>query len=140
MPMHIKTIDLDSMVFHRNKAFDPDGESAGMSYKMSLAHHYAEGEKTLSVELRVSTPGVTEGENLPFAFDVAVSGMFEFDEDIDLKTLDQFKDINCPAIMFPYLREAVADTVRRSGFPPLHLPPVNFIKVKRKKAEGENKA
>jgi preprotein translocase subunit SecB len=137
--MHIKSIDLDSMVFHRNKAFDPEGEAAGLSYKMSLAHKFDISEKTLSVELRVLTPGITEGENLPFAFDVAVSGIFEFDEDIDSKVLDQFKDINCPAIMFPYLREAVADTVRRSGFPPLHLPPVNFIEAKRKKAEVENK-
>jgi preprotein translocase subunit SecB len=34
--------------------------------------------------------------------------------------------INCPNVLFPYLRETLADAVGRAGFPPVHLAPINF--------------
>ena len=34
--------------------------------------------------------------------------------------------INCPTILFPYVREVLADAVTRAGFPPVHLAPINF--------------
>lgn len=34
--------------------------------------------------------------------------------------------INCPTVLFPYLRETLADAVGRAGFPPVHLAPINF--------------
>ena len=34
--------------------------------------------------------------------------------------------INCPTILFPYIRETLADAVGRAGFPPVHLAPINF--------------
>ena len=34
--------------------------------------------------------------------------------------------IHCPNILFPYIREAIADAVSRAGFPPVHLDPINF--------------
>jgi preprotein translocase subunit SecB len=34
--------------------------------------------------------------------------------------------INCPTVLFPYVREVLADAVTRAGFPPVHLAPINF--------------
>jgi preprotein translocase subunit SecB len=34
--------------------------------------------------------------------------------------------INCPNVLFPYLRETLADAVGRAGFPAVHLAPINF--------------
>ena len=34
--------------------------------------------------------------------------------------------INCPTVLFPYVREALADAVSRAGFPPVHLAPISF--------------
>jgi preprotein translocase subunit SecB len=34
--------------------------------------------------------------------------------------------VHCPTVLFPYLREAIADAVTRAGFPPVHLAPINF--------------
>ena len=34
--------------------------------------------------------------------------------------------INCPNVLFPYLRETLADAIGRAGFPPVHLAPINF--------------
>jgi preprotein translocase subunit SecB len=34
--------------------------------------------------------------------------------------------VNCPQIIYPYLRANVADLVQRTGFPPIHLAEINF--------------
>jgi preprotein translocase subunit SecB len=34
--------------------------------------------------------------------------------------------INCPTVLFPYVRETLSDAVIRAGFPPVHLAPINF--------------
>jgi len=35
-------------------------------------------------------------------------------------------NVVCPNIVYPYLRSNVADTVQRTGFPPIHLAEINF--------------
>jgi len=34
--------------------------------------------------------------------------------------------IACPNVLFPYARETIADAIARTGFPPVHLAPINF--------------
>jgi preprotein translocase subunit SecB len=34
--------------------------------------------------------------------------------------------IHCPAVLFPYARETVANATMHAGFPPVHLAPINF--------------
>ena len=34
--------------------------------------------------------------------------------------------IACPNVLFPYARETIADAIMRTGFPPVHLAPINF--------------
>ncbi|MBW1706391.1 MAG: protein-export chaperone SecB, partial [Deltaproteobacteria bacterium] len=56
------------------------------------------------------------------------------------KDVEPIAKINCPAILFPFLRECVADITRRAGFNPLILPPINFVELaKQKELKGKNK-
>ncbi len=34
--------------------------------------------------------------------------------------------VNCPTLVFPFLRRLVADLTREGGFPPLLLDPIDF--------------
>ena len=34
--------------------------------------------------------------------------------------------MHCPTVLFPYARETIADATMRTGFPPVHLAPINF--------------
>jgi preprotein translocase subunit SecB len=53
--------------------------------------------------------------------------------------------VDCPAIIFPFVRRVLADVTRDGGFPPLMLDPIDFGRlyqqnVARAKAEAEAKA
>lgn len=53
---------------------------------------------------------------------------------------DQFEilhNIECPNILFPYLREAVTDLTNRAGFAPVILAPVNFAYLYQQKQHAQ---
>jgi len=52
--------------------------------------------------------------------------------DADFKASD-FTKINAPAIAFPFLRAFVSTITLNSGFEPLVLPTINFIKLNQQK-------
>ena len=91
--------------------------------------------------LKVTFEAVLDNKDLPFSFEVCVGGMFEFRREVNLiEKIDKIININCAAILFPFLRETIADVTRRSGFTPLLLPPVNFCKIHEEmsKIKGED--
>ena len=43
--------------------------------------------------------------------------------------------IECPALLFPFIRRLVADLSREGGFPPLLLDPIDFAGLYRRRGE-----
>lgn len=83
-------------------------------------------KKNVKIVLEISL----DNEELPFNIDIVMGGLFEFSRDVSkIETIDEIVNINCAAILYPFLRETVADVTRRAGFTPLLLPPVNFCKI-----------
>ncbi len=68
-----------------------------------------------------------DGENAPFSFAIEGIGRFVFKEEPPTEIVEGIARVNGAAMIFPYLREAIADLTRRAGVPPLHLQPVNFV-------------
>jgi preprotein translocase subunit SecB len=65
-------------------------------------------------------------------FDLNVESMFTFSVDDDISEefkLSNFPKINAPAIAFPYLRAFVSNLTLQSGFEPVMLPSINFVKL-----------
>jgi len=71
---------------------------------------------------------------MPFAIFIEGKGIFKFKKTPSEAVLKKVSKINCPAIIFPYVRETIADITRRAGFPPLHLNPVNFVAFAKQSA------
>ena len=41
--------------------------------------------------------------------------------------------IECPRVLFPFLRRVIADATRDGGFPPLLVEPIDFYRLYREK-------
>jgi preprotein translocase subunit SecB len=99
------------------------------------------GEKpTLRVEVNVNATKMTdrifesaiefkaEATNqagVIYDMELAYAGLFEI-QNIPEQALQPFLLINCPSLLFPFLRRLVADLTREGGFPPLLLDPIDF--------------
>ncbi|MEA3465776.1 MAG: protein-export chaperone SecB [Thermodesulfobacteriota bacterium] len=65
----------------------------------------------------------------PFSVNLEGIGMFELNRNITGYELESLCNNHCSMVMFPYMREVVADISRRAGFPPLHIPQIDFAQV-----------
>jgi preprotein translocase subunit SecB len=69
------------------------------------------------------------GETL-FLLEVDYGGVFHI-EGVPDDQLHPFLLIECPRILFPFVRRIVSDLTRDGGFPPLNLDPVDFLGLYR---------
>lgn len=60
-----------------------------------------------------------------YDLEIAYAGLFEV-QAMPEQALEPFLLINCPSLLFPFLRRLVADLTREGGFPPLLLDPIDF--------------
>jgi preprotein translocase subunit SecB len=60
-----------------------------------------------------------------YEIEVVYAGLFKV-QNIPAQALEPFLLVNCPALLFPFLRRLVADVSREGGFPPLLLDPFDF--------------
>lgn len=115
-----------------------EGQSVDVSTELAVNVDFKQNENILSMlmGIRLSNP------EAPFNFEVQGVGVFKFDHKPSDKVIETLAGINCPAIMYPYMREFIAELTMRGGNTPLHLPPVNFVALaeqKRKQQEEKQK-
>jgi len=111
--------------FFLNQEYKEDSADTVVAPDIAIRHEFREKDKQLVVIIGLRQ---LKG-NIPYRFEVESGGIFQFENVPEEKILEQLTTINCPAIIFPYVRETIADLTRRAGFPPLHLNPINFIQL-----------
>lgn len=96
----------------------------------------------LSVVSSAKTDGSSDSENSKlFILEIEYGGIFEV-TGVPEDQIHPYLMIECPRILFPYLRRIVGDVTRDGGFPPLNLEQINFLalyqnEIARRQAEAE---
>lgn len=88
-------------------------------------------DPVFEVELAIEAKAAM-GTTPIFNLELSYIGIFRI-ENIPAESLRLFIMVECPRILFPFAREIVSDTVRRGGFPPLMIDPVDFVGLYNKK-------
>ncbi len=130
----IQKIKLLECHFKINPEFNWNNKPVSVS--SSLGVQYAKKNKNVQVILSVNS----DDKNQPFIFNIVLAGIFDFHEIPKPKELEKIANINCAAILFPYVREIVADLTSRAGISPFHMPPVNFINFYKKLEQSRKEA
>ncbi|MGH1419554.1 MAG: protein-export chaperone SecB [Hyphomicrobiaceae bacterium] len=115
------------------------GESPNLQLEINV------GAKNISEDLyesEIDFKGhATNDEGTIYEIELIYAGLFRV-KNIPSEALEPFLLINCPSLIFPFLRRLVADITREGGFPPLLLDPVDFASLfaQRKQAAVEQGA
>ena len=75
------------------------------------------------------------GNEQMFLIEVDQAGIFQI-RNIAQDQMELLHNIECPNILFPYLREVVSDLTTRAGFMPVVLAPVNFAYLHQQKQQA----
>jgi len=99
------------------------------------------GDNAYEVILKV-TINAKAGEEAVFILEVDYGGRFHV-ENVPEEQLHPFLMIECPRMLFPYLRRVVGDITRDGGYPPLNLDNIDFLALYRQeimRRQAENGA
>jgi preprotein translocase subunit SecB len=84
-----------------------------------------------------------DGDQPLFLLELEYGGIFHI-ENVPEDQLHPFLLIECPRMLFPYVRRIVGDITRDGGFPPLNLENIDFLALYRselsRRSETETKA
>lgn len=104
-------------IFTREFKPEIDVQIGTQSRPVGASVHYVTVKATVTATL---------GEETAFLVEVEYAGVFDLPGIDDQATVRAVLGARAPAILFPYLREAVSEMIQRAGFPPLLLQPVDF--------------
>ena len=85
------------------------------------------------VLLKLRVNAVQEEKTL-FLLEIAYGGLFVLDK-IPEEALQPVLLIECPRLMFPFVRRIIADLVSDGGLPPLMIEPIDFAQLYRSKMQ-----
>jgi len=107
---------------HANNEDSSESPSLGIDFK---SVYMPKDNKVFGIRFIVKT---NQPNNFKLELDYVAwfRTLSEIDE--EFKSSD-FTKINAPAIAFPYLRAFVSTIILNSGFEPLVLPTINFVKL-----------
>jgi preprotein translocase subunit SecB len=88
-----------------------------------------ENQYESSIKLNVESK-MKSGDQTLFLLEIDYVGVFEINNVPD-EQLHPFLMIECPRMLFPFLRRIVSDITRDGGFPPLNLETIDFVNIYR---------
>ena len=81
------------------------------------------------IKLKVTSTNSGTDKTL-FLLELDYSGVFEI-EGVPEQQMHPYLMIECPRMLFPYIRRIVSDVTRDGGFPPLNLEQIDFVAIYR---------
>jgi preprotein translocase subunit SecB len=82
------------------------------------------GEDTYEVALQLEVHAKSD-EGVIYNIELMYGGLFRL-RGVPQNLLQPVLFVDCPTLLFPFLRRVLADIVRDGGFPPLMLDPIDF--------------
>jgi preprotein translocase subunit SecB len=105
------------------RMLDGPGENPNLKIEVNVAAERVRPELFQSViDFKAHA---TNAEGTIYILECTYGGLFKL-HNVPEQALEPFLLINCPTILFPFLRRLVADISREGGYPPLLLDPIDF--------------
>jgi preprotein translocase subunit SecB len=89
-----------------------------------------EGQFDVIMKLKIESKTKGDDPQTMFLLELDYGGMFKV-ENVPEQQLHPYLLIECPRMLFPWVRRIVADVTRDGGYPPLNLDQIDFVSLYR---------
>ncbi len=124
----VKSILLTESNFSRKGKINFENSQQEVSFETGV------GSKDNIVNVKLTTTVINKFQDEEqYRIEVSMVGVFKRTGDSQIVDNEQFGRINGAAIIFPFVREHIANIALKAGLGSLLLPPVNFTKINKEK-------
>lgn len=100
-----------------------------VSVNLDAKKRPTEGQFEVNIKLSIDSKSKPTGDKL-FLLEIDYVGVFKI-AGVPDDQMHPFLLIECPRMLFPFLRRIVSDVTRDGGFPPLNLENIDFVQIYR---------
>ena len=110
--------------FEFNQSFDQENVELEVDTKVDTSIDSEINKGITSIEMRLWEEA--EEKNKPFSLRIKITGYFSSEAEVESEDFAHLCKYNGSAILFPFLRSAIADLTKTANVPPLVLPLINI--------------
>ena len=121
--------------------YNPEYTGGKAKMDVDFGHAVAVKNNEARVSLRCMLFRKAKKEEKPFHLEVHMTGIFEFQTELEGEELNSILRQQAINILFPYLRALISNITGNTGLPPIILPLINvnqLIQNQVERAEGEH--
>ncbi|MCL4104965.1 UNVERIFIED_CONTAM: hypothetical protein GTU68_018672 [Idotea baltica] len=128
LAQYIRDMSFENILAQKGASGDvqPDVE---VKVNLDAKKRPADNQYEVITKLAVSSKSKSGSEQL-FLLEIDYAGIFNI-EGLPDEQLHPYLLIECPRMLFPFLRRIVSDVTRDGGFPPLNLETIDFLALYR---------
>lgn len=129
LAQYIRDLSFENLVATKGA---PQGDvQPEMTVQVSLDARKRGAENQYEVISKFKVTSVNRGDNSTmFLAELDYGGIFNI-EGVPEDQMHPFLMIECPRLMFPFVRRIISDLTRDGGFPPFNMDPVDFVALYR---------
>lgn len=125
---YIRDMSFENVAAQKGRTMDGQPD-INVQVGLDARKRQQEGQFEVSVKLNI-TAKAKGGDDPIFAMELDYSGVFAI-QNVPDSQLHPYLLIECPRMLFPFLRRIVSDVTRDGGFPPLNLENIDFVSLYR---------
>jgi len=121
--------------------YNPEYTGAKANMDIDFGHSIAVRNNEAQVSVKCVLFRKAKKEEKPFHLEVQMTGIFQFQTELEGEELKNILKQQAINILFPYLRTLISNITVNAGLPPVILPLINvnqLIQNRVERAEGEH--
>lgn len=125
----VRDMSFENMVAQKGLTSAEVQPDIQVSVSLDARKRAQEGQYDVVTKFKVTSKNKVNGETL-FLLELDYAGVFLV-EGVPEEQLHPFLLIECPRLLFPFVRRIISDVTRDGGFPPLNIDTVDFLALYR---------
>jgi preprotein translocase subunit SecB len=125
----VRDMSFENMVAQKGLTASEVQPDISVQVSLDARKRTQEFQYDIITKFKVTSKNKVNGDTL-FLLEVDYGGIFHV-EGVPDEQLHPFLLIECPRLMFPFVRRIISDVTRDGGFPPLNIDTVDFLALYR---------
>jgi preprotein translocase subunit SecB len=125
----VRDMSFENMVAQKGLASADVQPDIQVQVSLDARKRTQEFQYDIVTKFKVTSKNKVNGDTL-FLMEVDYGGIFHV-EGVPEDQLHPFLLIECPRLLFPFVRRIISDVTRDGGFPPLNIDTVDFVALYR---------
>jgi len=129
LAQYIRDMSFENIVAQKGVSGSEVQPDIQVAVSLDARKRQAENQYDVITKFKVTSKNKVNGETL-FLLELEYAGTFLV-EGVPEDQLHPFLLIECPRLLFPFVRRIISDVTRDGGFPPLNVDNVDFLALYR---------